>query len=216
MTLQSKLFQKCILNSMRAITNSVMSHHHEKWALHCVGKRCTGGDVNSVILQGDWNRAEVAPRFCPYKFLLQSLFMRYEYKVSKYGIRYLLLYSKTSGHGAHTYKSLKWDWEIWKVRMRWSGCGYMRISLWGWVFTLVSWSMVTCSPDSGCSLPILHSPWTNWHRISSYNSYNLNLRYPRETDELKWMRLVELEDPMERYPKCWLGFKGSLLLFTRV
>lgn len=109
MILQSKLFQKCILNSMRAITNSVMSHHHEKWALHCVGKRFTGGDVNSVIFQGDWNWAEVAPRFCPYKFLLQSIFIGWEYKGSKYGIRYLLLYSKTSGHGTHTYKSLKWD-----------------------------------------------------------------------------------------------------------
>lgn len=33
-----QLFQKCILNGMRAITNSVMSHHHEKWTLHCVEK----------------------------------------------------------------------------------------------------------------------------------------------------------------------------------
>ena len=45
----------------------------------------------------------VAPRFFPYKFFLQSLFMRQEYKGSKYGIRYLLLYSKTSCHGGLTH-----------------------------------------------------------------------------------------------------------------
>lgn len=47
---------------------------------------------------------------------------------------------------------------------------------------------------------------TGWVHITAII---LNLRYPRETEELKWMRLVELEDPMERYPRCWLGFKGS-------
>ena len=47
---------------------------------------------------------------------------------------------------------------------------------------------------------------TGWVHITIIT---LNLRYPRETEELKWMRLVELADPMERYPRCWLGFKGS-------